>query len=209
VKDVHSQLQTALGNFLGLQQEVRLLQSSNKILTEQVSNLLKLIGGYGVDSDWGHNLTFFVGEMGSHLQDLEELIEFENRESNFVESLKEKMKENDATCSHFAVHSPTSDAHPLNEPIELPVPVAVQPSPAAQIWGLPDTSYLEPLPGSILELKNDISNISKRIHLIQSTDPSSNLVLYGIPETDNYKETLTKNLVSTVAEKLKLHISPT
>jgi len=33
-------------------------------------------------------------------------------------------------------------------------------------------------------------------------------VLYGIPETENNTETLIDNLVSSVAEKLKLQISP-
>jgi len=68
--------------------------------------------------------------------------------------------------------------------IITPAPVADQFPPAAHIWGPRDTSILEPLQGSILEIKNDISYISKRINLIQSTDPKTNLVLYGVPETE-------------------------
>jgi len=43
--------------------------------------------------------------------------------------------------------------------------IADQFPPAAYIWGPPDTSILEPLQGSILEIRNDISNISKRIRI--------------------------------------------
>jgi len=90
-----------------------------------------------------------------------------------------------------------------------PAPVADQFQHAGHIWGPPDTSMLEPLQGSILEIRNDISNISKRINQIQRTNPDTNLVLYGVSETENSTETLIGNLVSTFAEKLKIQISPT
>jgi len=67
LKDVHSQLQTALGNILELQQEVHLLKSSNKNLTEQIRNLLKLIGDFGVDDEWGTSLTEAMTEIGNHV----------------------------------------------------------------------------------------------------------------------------------------------
>jgi len=124
---------------------------------------------------------------------MEFVLDFVNGESTNVNSLKEKLTEKRSPSAHLCAQSAAKDQSP----------------PAAQIWGPPETSFLEPLQGSILELKNEISSISKRIHLIQSTDPSSNLVLYGIPKTVNNTETLTDNLVSTVAEKLKLHISAT
>jgi len=53
VKDINSQLQSALGAILELQQEVSLLKSSNKTLTEQFNKLLKRIGDSPVDPEWG------------------------------------------------------------------------------------------------------------------------------------------------------------
>jgi len=168
VKDVNSQLQSALGAILELQQEVSLLKTSNKTLTDSMNNLLKLIGNSGVESDWGwgSTITTVLYEMGNHVQSMEEELGFDNNgESTLVNSLKEKLNEKRSPCPHPCAQSEAKDH-----------------TPAAQIWGPSDTSFLDPLRGSILELKKDFSTISKRIQLTQSSDPNSNLVLYGIPE---------------------------
>jgi len=76
----------------------------------------------------------------------------------------------------------------------------------AQIWKPPVTSF-NPPPIDFTRLKKEVSTISEQVKVIQNRDSNSNLVLYGVPETEKSNKELSATVARVAIDLLHIQFT--